>query len=501
MRTLSFFILCTPILLCATTMSELFNNAYTAYKQGNVDLAISCYQRALQLDPNHTQTHFNLGLMFTRKNNLDTAIACHQRAIELDPNYTKAHESLGDIYMWQKKHEKAMPHYQKVIEQNPNNISVATQLGILYAMFDHLLKAEQLLKKVAQHQPKNTLVLYNLAYTLTKLNKRVEAVDYYQKTLEVDPNNHQARFGLAKALLALGEFEQGWKFFEHRFVHSGASDILKTIKPNDFKNQTVVIRAEWGLGDTIHFIRYAQQLKQLGARVVVETFEPLVKLFSLCDCIDEVILYGQKLPSVTYHIPLLSLPMIFNTTHETIPADIPYLQADKTLTKFWKRRLSHDKKFKIGICWHAKPIYLENLIHTRRSIPLTDFMPLMQMENVSVYSLQKVHGLEELQNISPGSIHVFNDLDEAHGPFMDTAALMKNLDLVISADTSIVHVDWALGVPVWVMLPHTAEWRWLMNKTDTPWYPNMRLFRQQEPGNWQAVMEEVTHEVKKLCAA
>ena len=250
---------------------------------------------------------------------------------------------------------------------------------------------------------------------------------------------------------------------------------------------------EWGLGDMMQFIRYARLIKSYGATITVQTFKPLIPLFKLCPFLDDIISFDDYQPFATIRIPMLSLPMIFDTTLQTIPTDIPYLQADKQLTQQWQQTLANDKNFKIGICWHAKPIYLEDHKHTRRSIPLTDFIPLSFVPGISFYNLQKIHGTDELNDLPYYfKVHDFGDaLDTQNGNFMDSAALIKNLDLVISADTSIVHLAGALGVPTWVALPYTAEWRWLQNRSDTPWYPTVQLFRQTIPGDWSTVIQEI----------
>ncbi|MDR3550798.1 MAG: glycosyltransferase family 9 protein, partial [Candidatus Babeliales bacterium] len=272
------------------------------------------------------------------------------------------------------------------------------------------------------------------------------------------------------------------------------------------KGKRVLIRAEWGLGDMIQFMRYAKILKHAGATVILQAFDPLLQLFKRCDFLDGVIGQHDSIPPVDIHIPLLSLPLICGTILETIPADIPYIFADPILIDYWHEKLKSDENLKVGICWHSKPIYIEDHMFTRRSIALEEFIPLA-LEHVSFYSLQKEFGTDEIQKIasSPLAVATFDDdFDVSHGRFSDTAAVIMNMDLVITADTSIVHVAGALGKQVWVLLPYAAEWRWLpshpkyAHSSSTPWYPNMRLFRQTTPGDWTAVIHEVRQALIKL---
>jgi len=385
---------------------------------------------------------------------------------------------------------QAMAHY-------PDNQGLNFTLGLTLYKAHKLEQAIPLLNTLLTLHPNNHNLLYNTALILKTANQQEQAIPLYKKAMELAPDKTKIHYSLAKAYLATGQFKLGLPLFEHRFCDS--QNYRKTlgyadITPTELAGKKVLIRAEWGLGDFIHFIRYAQLLKQYGATVIVQAFPPLMQLLSRCDYIDTLISVGNAFPTHDLQIPLLSLPLLFNTTAETIPVNIPYINADPELVDTWQKKLSDDANFKIGICWNAKPIYLENHPHTKRSIPLEFFAPLAKLDNVSLYSLQKIHGTEQLNEID-FAVHSFEDLDEQNGPFMDTAALIKNLDLVICADTSIVHVAGALGAPVWVLLPYTAEWRWMKDKNDTPWYPTMRLFRQTEPGNWEPVIAAIKKEL------
>ena len=267
--------------------------------------------------------------------------------------------------------------------------------------------------------------------------------------------------------------------------------------------KTIFLHAEQGLGDTFQFIRYARIAKEKGGTVIAGVQKPLVKLLSLCPYIDKVVSLDEKPPAFDLHAPLMSLPYILKTTIDSVPTDIPYLYADSELVEYWKKKqLSSDKNIKVGICWQGNNKYSTPMLRATvafKSIDINKLNPLGAVPGVSIYSLQKTTGTDQLKTLAPEfMIHTFDDdFDESNGRFMDTAAVIKNLDLVITVDTSIGHLAAALGKPTWVILPNPPDWRWMLERDDTPWYPTMRLFRQPTPGDWESVIEVVAQELKK----
>ena len=370
----------------------------------------------------------------------------------------------------------------------------------------HLVQTNQfeqgleLLLKLSERHPNNPKVLYNTAYTLKQLCRMAQAIPFYERAVLLDAEQAAMHLGLAKAYLATGNFARGWQEFEYRMANQKKYrekyPIHDLVEAN-LQNKTVLIKSEWGLGDMIQFVpRYAKVLKEAGVKkIIAHTFPPLVQLFSCCDHIDQAIPLDQPAAGYDIQIPALSLPLICKTKVETIPINIPYLQADQNLVNHWHEQLQKidsGEKLRIGLCWQAKPeIFLEQNPLTKRSIPLKLFAPLAELEHVQLYSLQKQFGTSQLENIS-WNIHKFDaDFDNSNGRFMDTAAVIENLDLIISVDTAIVHLAGALGAPVWVLLPRTPEWRWQLHKTETPWYPNVRLFKQKKTEDWSSVILQI----------
>lgn len=345
---------------------------------------------------------------------------------------------------------------------------------------------------IEQQHPNCIPVLYNIAGCHRRLGSLENAADYYNKTLTLDQKHTDAAFGLALVRHTQGDMKQGWELF-----NLWRKDIDTLPKnPTLLVGKKVLIKAEWGLGDMINFIRYAQNLHELGAHVVVQCHKPLVKLLSRCPYINTIIPLGSPLPETDFQLPLLYLPTLFHSTEQTVPNTVPYLYPDQQLVAQWRAKLAQSTTFKVGICWDMGH-YDTNLAGWKRAIPLDNWHPLLRTKNVNFYCLQKEQ-LNQLNSLPTDiTVHQFGpDFDTKNGGFMDSAAVMKNLDLVITVDTAIAHLAGALGVPVWVMLPYHTDYRWMRDRTDTPWYPTMKLFRSTTPDEWQPVIEQVTEELK-----
>jgi hypothetical protein len=321
-----------------------------------------------------------------------------------------------------------------------------------------------------------------------------------EKILRLQPNVAEAHVNRGIALLLKGDMEQGWPEYEWRMRSVEWAAAVKTLPiplwdGGLLRGRTILLRPEQGLGDTIQFIRYAPLVKQRGGTVVFECPKALKQILAGCPGIDQVVEQGLPLPAgVDVHAHLASLPALLGTTLSNIPATIPYLHADPALEASWREKLAANPGFKIGIAWQGNPSYRGD---GQRSVPLTRFATLAGLPGVRLFSLQKGKGCEQVQQVA-GQFSVIDlgpRLDETAGAFMDTAAVMKNLDLVITSDTAIAHLAGALGVPVWVALAFIPDWRYLLERTDSPWYPTMRLFRQSTPGDWNGVFERIAAEV------
>lgn len=403
----------------------------------------------------------------------------------------QTHHQKGDT-------EKATHYYQQAIRLAPNNLEFQFIVGNFYANTLHYEKAVEAYRFILDKYPSIPSVLYNYAYCLNALGHVHEASEYYYKVITAHPEHGNAHQGYADTQLKLGKFPQAWSHFEYRWTKprpDSAKFAAAVQAGTKLHNKTVLLRCEFGYGDSFHFVRYAQMVKSLGAHIIVEAQKPLVAVLALCPYIDQVIPADSPTPAHDFACTLMSLPWAFNTTLETIPHAIPYLFADQKLMKVWQEKLASDTNFKIGICWNGN-VYnektLQNIVHAK-SLPLSLLAPVSQLPGVSLYSLQKTSGMEQLKKL-PADFRIKSfdiDFDESHGRFMDSAALIMQLDLVITIDTSIAHLAGGLGKPVWLMLPHVADWRWFLDRTDSPWYPTMQLFRQPKNGDWQSVVDQV----------
>ncbi len=311
-----------------------------------------------------------------------------------------------------------------------------------------------------------------------------EAQALCAQSLKLDPEHAHAHFSQAYLLLLTGRLAQGWPEYEWRFRRKGHGEGTLSRPRWDgapLEGRTILLRAEQGLGDTIQFVRYAALVNQRGGKVVIQCQRQLAGLLATCPGVDRVVAVGDPLPDFDVHIPLMSLPLIFGTTLETIPAKVPYLTPDAASLARWKDEFSGERALKVGIAWQGSP---SQLFDRARSIPLAQFAALAGLDGVRLYSLQMGPGREQLS--SWDATRPIVDLGDRLGDFNNTAAIMCNLDLVITCDSSPAHLAGALGLPVRVALPLCADWRWLLERADSPWYPTMRLFRQTAPGNGTA---------------
>lgn len=414
---------------------------------------------------------------------------------------------LAQLLKEQGEFQKAIQYCKKALDFVPDNFDVNLEMGMICFKLKDYEAALKSFEKASTIMPNLFSLQCAIARTYNILGKFPEAIEAYKKAIALNPKDGDAHRNLSFIYRLRGDFQKGWKereIAETLWIEFGEESYMpQKWDGSDLAGKTLLIRDRGANGDMFNWIRYAYLVKQQGVTVVVETRPYRVLFISLLPYIDQVIPRGEKIPPCDCQIYLGSMNRIMNTTVETIPAPIPYLYADKTLVETWGKELAKDKKFKIGICW--EPATYKNkktgkTVKNSRAMPLIDFYPLSTFENVSLYSLQMINGVEQLNDIPQDfEITVFGeDFDKKHGSFMDTAAVLKHLDLVITVDTSIGHLAGALDVPVWVMLPSVPDWRWLLGRSDTPWYPSMRLFRQPKMGNWNSVMQEVVAELTKV---
>ena len=345
--------------------------------------------------------------------------------------------------------------------------------------------------------------LNNLGNALKNLGELPEATGAYEQAIALKPDNPDYRTNRAMALLAAGRFDEGWQAFEWRwktgqFTGAGQDSARPRWHGEAAPGRVLLVRAEQGFGDTLQFCRYAPLAAARGLRVVLEVQPALARLMGPVAGVERVIAQGQGLPDFDFYCPMMSLPAVFNTRLETVPADVPYLSPDSESVKIWRGRLGDGagKSIKVGLAWAGSSrVHSPDLIAAdrRRSIAADALAGLMDTPGVRFYSLQKGGPP------APKEFGLVDMMDECND-FMDTAAIVANLDLVISVDTAVAHLAGALGRPVWLLNRFDSCWRWLRGRDDSPWYPRLRLFRQPSPGDWKSVISTVGNELRKAAA-
>lgn len=465
----------------------------------NTEAADAC-RRALKLRPDDARLHKNLGIALARQDRLDEAIGAYREALKLRPDFPEAYNDMAITLSRQGKFGEAIACYESALKCRPDYAEARNNLGNALRSVGRFQEAVEQYQHAIRIKPDYADAHNNLGIAFAEVARFDEAVASYTRCLSMRPNHVDAHMNRALTWLRMGELPQGWAEYEWRWKKRSVST-RPLIQPQwngvPPAGRRILLLPEQGLGDTIQFVRYARILKERGATVFLECPERLMKLLARTPGIDKLIPQGQPLPDYDMYAPLLTLPGLLGTTLEAIPSEVPYIEPDPELLKQWQGELSGISEFRVGINWQGNPKYAGD---RHRSIPLAHFAPLAKVAGVRLISIQKNHGSEQLPAFA-SEHHVLDlgkRLDESTGPFMDTAAVLKSLDLFITSDTSVVHLAGALGVPVWMALSTTPDWRWLTARDDNPWYPTMRIFRQDHFMEWGPVFERMAVELKRL---
>ena len=475
---------------------ELYNNLATAmHDVGRLEEAIACYRKGLALAPNSVEILDNLAGALREHGQLDEAQACCTRALALKPDRIESHIGLAEVSRARGQREEAASYYQRALALAPDHNAVINNFGVLLVELGRPAEAIALYQRVLATQPDRAETHNNLGIALEYQGRHTEALACYQRALALKPDYAVAHLNRAHALLITGQFEEGWHEYEWRFAAARYDRNFDRPKwsGEPFAGETLLVHAEQGFGDTLQFLRYIPMVVERGGRIVFEVPRPLVRLVGATAGISEIIAAGDPLPQFDWHCPLLSLPQVFKTGISTVPAPVPYIAADADRIGSWRERLPK-RGLRIGIAWQGNP---NAAADWARSLPLPLFAPIAALPEVRLISLQKHDGLDQLESL-PTTMQVETlgaDFDAGPDAFLDTAAVMMSLDLVIACDTAIAHLAGALGRPIWLLLSHNPDWRWLTERKDSPWYPTARLFRQTQPGDWAGVIAKVAQAI------
>ncbi len=475
--------------------------AVVLYHLGRLDEATFHCQQAIALNPNYFSAYNNLGTILQKQGRLDEAMAQYQRAIALKPDYANAYDNLGTIYQERKNLEEAIAHYRQAIALDPRSANAYNNLGSALKAQGRLEEAIACCREAIRLQPDHADAHNNVGSSLVEQARFEEAIAHYEQALRCKPDHVNAHLNLGIVLLMLGDFRRGFAEYHWRW-HSNQCPPLRYPRAlwdgSDLNGKIILLTAEQGFGDTIQFARYAPLVAQRGGCVVVACQKPLVRLLETLPGINKCVDRDRVNVETHFHAPLLDLPFILETTLETIPANVPYLTPPPSPVQLPPPEQVEGTvptPLKIGIVWASNP---DNSTSPKRTCPLAHFLSLAQIPGIALYSLQK--DLPESDAALLAANPTLQDLRHQLSDFGDTAAAIAQLDLVISVDTAVAHLAGALGKPVWTLLPYVADWRWLLQREDSPWYPTMRLFRQERESDWEGVFRRVREALRQKVA-
>ncbi|RXH54072.1 hypothetical protein GRAN_5041 [Granulicella sibirica] len=471
-----------------------YNYGNSLQAQYKMDLAILQYERAIELRSDFVEAIFNLGKALEKQDLSREAIAQYKRALALKPDYIECLTSLGTVLSGQGMYSEALEQYAKVLSSDPNNATAYCNLSDLLLVIGSFDEAVVFHEEAISRRPDFANGYCGLGSTLFRKGEIARARESFEKALILDSNHAQAKLNLSMLQLLVGDLQNGWKNYEIRKElrqYRSQHFIQPQWDGEALDGTRILIHAEQGLGDTLQFLRYIPLVVAAGGTVILEVPAALRDLAANIPGITEILSVGDPLPPFEIHCPLMSLPLVFKTTLETIPATVPYLSIGaedrlQSASYAWPA-----DGLRVGIVWTGN---LKNLTNKDRSLPLSALDPLRHIPGIQLFSLQLG------QDLAPqsGSEGRLTDLAWLASTMPSTAAVMEHLDLVISVDTSLAHLAGALGRPTWLLLQAANDWRWLEGTSDSPWYPTMRLFRQRTLGDWGEVIERVSDELKDL---
>ncbi len=478
---------------------DAYNNRGNTLKElKRLEDALRDFDRAIGLKPDFAEAHNNRGSALKLLKRFPEALQSFNRAIALRPDFAGAHTGRGDINKEIGNLEEALDDYDRAIALRPDYADAYNNKGNALLELKRPDEALQCYDRALELKPDHPEAHSNRGHRLRLLKRLEQAVECYDKAITFKPDFVEAYWDKATSMLLMGNLEQGLSLYEWRKKRAEPAGFRMFPQPEwtgkeRLEGRTLFVHAEQGLGDTIQFCRYARIAREKGAKVVFAVQDPLMRLLeSLGPEIDLIPLTGVP-DTFDCHIAMMSLPLALGTTLETCPATVPYLHAEPEKVAKWRARIGSEG-FRIGICWQGNK---QAEVDAGRSFPLRHFENLAKIPNVRLISLQKNDGVEQLADLPPGMTveTLGDDFDAGPDAFVDTAAAMECLDLVITSDTAVAHLAGALGRPAWIALKYVPDWRWLLDRRDSPWYPTMRLFRQQAPGDWHSIFAAIETEL------
>jgi len=480
-----------------------------AYQRGDAGAAASLISAALSRNPANAPAHNNLGNAIAAQGDLPRAVDCYREAARLAPGYVDAHVNLGAKLKMQGLLDEAAAAYRDALAHAPSHATALSNLGAIMNEQARPRESLELCERAVTAKPDLAEAHNNLGNALQSLGRREEAETSFRRALELKPDMASASLNYGFSRLLLGDYAAGLALMEKRFeasvslpVHFGLRNLVSELDParrwrGEPRAGRLLVWSDQGLGDSLMAMRYLPLLKARGFSSVVVYGEPaLLRLFRSVPGVERVISKQERVPAGQYdwHCPNMSLPLAFGTRPETIPRDIPYLNIPEKEVLHWREKTAGLRSPRVGLAWAGTKMNPKDAV---RSIHLEKFAPLFGIGGCSFVSLQKGDGAEELAG-APGKL---DDWMGECSDLLDTAALIQNLDLVITVDTAVAHLAGALGRPVWMLNRYESEWRWMTEREDSPWYPTLRLYRQQRPGDWDAPIARVAAALRSFSRA
>ena len=471
--------------------------AALAADEGDNAGALGWAQRALAADPRLAAAHYTLGRIHQAEGRAAQAEASYLRSLQLDPGQARAYNNLGCVQQTSGRLEAAIQSFRRALALDPELPQSLLNLASLTGERRLLARSAANYRRQAGLNPRDALVCHDLGNVYRELGQLDAALAWHEEALRRDPECAEAHFARGLVLLLQGRLAEGWAENEWRFrakaLGTPAREPLRSRwDGSDLGGRTLLLHAEQGLGDSILFARYASLAARRCGRLIVECPASLKGLLATVEGVDIALAQGEPLPPFDAHLSLVSLPRIFGTTLESIPWSGPYLRVDPGRMAHWRRLRSGTKRL-VGLAWAGQPGQGDD---RKRSLALAALAPLAAAPGIRFVSLQKGAPAAQAKD-PPAGLELVDETAALHD-LMETAALMANLDLVVSVDTSVANLAGAMGLPAWVLLSRVPDWRWLLGRETTPWYPTLRLLRQQGEGDWAPVVARLAVELARL---
>jgi len=477
--------------------AEAYNDLAVAYGVlGDYVEALNSFEQSLRLKPDSFEVLINAGRAAEALWEHERAMAYFRRALSLKPDSGKTKLLLGLSQLSGADSDDLGNILQEVAVED--TYEAQFNVGIARMALDRFEEGWSALERARDLAPDRYEPYCMLGFFAGLRGRVKEAEALYGRGIALNPHDPRAVMSHGVILMTLGEFERGWDEFERRFELYGYKDLMDRFprdalwEGSELAGKTLLVWAEQGLGDQIQFVRYIPLVAGGDAEVVVQCDRPLVRLFEQVPGASRIVPNGERWPPFDFHCPIVSLARVMGTRMTSIPAEVPYLRAEAELAAQWRDKLSHLSGIRAGLVWAGSRLGNMPILESfdqRRSLALREFLPLWDVRNVTFISLQKGTAAQEVQVLTPD--HPLADFTDDLHDFADTAALVENLDLVISVDTSVAHLAGAMGKPVWILCRLGGDWRWLLDRTDSPWYPSARLFRQRRYMEWEPVVRDL----------